>query len=1027
MPATAADSTWTLLTAGNASGGWTNTANWSGGTFADGADFTANFATLDLTADSTLTLDGARTIGNLTFGDTDTTSAAGWILNTGTGGPLTLSVTTGKPTITVGALGTGKATTIGAVLAGSGGYVKSGVGLLSLTATNTVSGGITVSQGSLTTTVNGGFGGNTITLGDVNTGANDILLGLDNRADVANPIVVSADGTGAVVIAGLNTGTGANASIFSGLVTLNRATTFRGLISGDRLAFDGKLTGNVGTLTIDGGSRTTFSNTTNDFVGNMVITGTGTTFQASVGGVGNVVPDGTSVTVNAGAFFWLAAASSVTETIDALNGAGTVTMNGAVAGTNVLAVGSAGGTGVFTGVIANADADSLIAFTKLGAGSQTLSGTNTYTGATTLVAGSLLAGNNSAFGTSSITINTAATGASNTSLLIDGSGGNRTIARPITVANQGTGVVTIGSSVLNGSSGTALFSGAIVINKDVTLTGATGDRTDFSGGITGTGNITVGGAGRVILRTTTSTYSGTTTVDGLLQLSDGGATAVSLIPDASNLIVNATKTFRMAKGGNSETVGGLSGTGAIQAVSGADTLIVGGGDATASFGGTMLNNGAVLSFGKTGTGTQTLTGTGTYTGTTVVNGGTLLLNNAAIGFDAGLLSGTSSITVNSTATLQVGQQWNVKSSTPIVLNGGTLNFTSGTATDGVNYANVVTLNNGATVTGNPFRGGNLTNPTYTVTGDATSTIAARMYLTNNADLTGVRVATFNVADGASTVDLLVSGVVSDLGQNGTSPNLRGSTVVKSGAGTASFTNANTYLGQTQINAGKLLANNLTGSAVGTGNVTINGGALGGSGTVGLTTDASNVTFGANGGTIAPGNSPGVLTINGDVDFTTAGVATFAVELNGSVFGTEYDRLVVNSAAGGTNLINLSNALLQVALGFTPTVGAPVHHSRQHDRRPDHRHVRRIGRSLDLDGRSDRLPSQLYGRHRQRRGPDRPIGRDPGTRHDRRHAVRRARPVRAPNTAVARVREESIDGVGNLTQCGHCHRISAVRT
>lgn len=86
--------TWTNL----ASGSWADAANWNNGVIASGADNTANFSTLDITNDVAVTLDGARTIGNLIFGDT--TPSHNWILNTGTGGPLTLSVSSGQPTIT---------------------------------------------------------------------------------------------------------------------------------------------------------------------------------------------------------------------------------------------------------------------------------------------------------------------------------------------------------------------------------------------------------------------------------------------------------------------------------------------------------------------------------------------------------------------------------------------------------------------------------------------------------------------------------------------------------------------------------------------------------------------------------------------------------------------------------------------------------------------------------------------------------------------------------------------------------------
>src|ERR1035437_4598304 len=94
----AQNGTWTNLVSGDASGSWAIAANWTNSVIADGADNTADFSTLNITTNSMVTLDGARTIGNITFGDT--TPDANWMLTNGTGGPLTLAVTAGTPTIT---------------------------------------------------------------------------------------------------------------------------------------------------------------------------------------------------------------------------------------------------------------------------------------------------------------------------------------------------------------------------------------------------------------------------------------------------------------------------------------------------------------------------------------------------------------------------------------------------------------------------------------------------------------------------------------------------------------------------------------------------------------------------------------------------------------------------------------------------------------------------------------------------------------------------------------------------------------
>jgi len=134
--APAADGDWSST----ASGVWTNNANWSGGTVADGSGFTANFNTVDPTGDLTVIIDTPQIIGNLTFDDTDTNSAAGWILNNNSDplNILTLAATT--PTITVNALATGKRVSISNVIGGAAGLIKTGSGTLALSGTNTYTG-----------------------------------------------------------------------------------------------------------------------------------------------------------------------------------------------------------------------------------------------------------------------------------------------------------------------------------------------------------------------------------------------------------------------------------------------------------------------------------------------------------------------------------------------------------------------------------------------------------------------------------------------------------------------------------------------------------------------------------------------------------------------------------------------------------------------------------------------------------------------------------------------------------------------
>ncbi|MBN8458675.1 MAG: autotransporter-associated beta strand repeat-containing protein [Verrucomicrobia bacterium] len=135
-------------------------------------------------------------------------------------------------------------------------------------------------------------------------------------------------------------------------------------------------------------------------------------------------------------------------------------------------------------------------------------------------------------------------------------------------------------------------------------------------------------------------------------------------------------------------------------------------------------------------------------------------------------------------------------------------------------------------------------------------------------------------------------------------------VSKSQEGTWKLTAANTYTGTTTVNAGTLLINGIQNLA--TGNVTVNGGALGGTGTIG-----GNITVNA-AGTIAPGASVGTLTTVNSV--TVDG--TLSVEID----GTSADKLIVGSTldvSGATLTVSPVGAGLTEPVYIIAEVGAPI--------------------------------------------------------------------------------------------------------
>ena len=151
-------------------------------------------------------------------------------------------------------------------------------------------------------------------------------------------------------------------------------------------------------------------------------------------------------------------------------------------------------------------------------------------------------------------------------------------------------------------------------------------------------------------------------------------------------------------------------------------------------------------------------------------------------------------------------------------------------------------------------------------------------------LTGTQLFTNTVGKG----DIVVNGIIS--GNGG---------LTKAGEGTLTLGAANTYSGTTTVSGGTLVVgvNNL-GSLGDTAVAVKSGATLKGSGVIGVVGGASDASVTIeSGGVLAPGNSPGLLTIDGDLTLSSGSIFEWELAANkdtdNGTPGTDYDAVNVS--------------------------------------------------------------------------------------------------------------------------------------
>jgi len=433
-------STTSVWTASGGAG--TTLSTWSGGT-------DAVFASTLTGGTSTLTVNSAISLDSILI---QSTSANAPTINAGTGA-ITIN-TGGNVTIS----GAGVATFGANVLTGSGGLILNSTGGASTTNAETFTGQVQIVKGNLTVTSLKDFGnasglgngtvGTPVILGTVgdNVNSGGLWLATDASVYATNRTFQLASG-------------GYGAIGFGGSV---KSTTLNGVISGGNstslMQFAAANTGTLGAVMVFG-VQNTYSGATRIY---------GTTDANGLNwakiGVNDALPTGTTLGLGytSGTYFGLLDLGGYNQTLAGLarsTGSTAAATSLSVFNTNAtlstLTLNIASGINTYDGMIGKTSGNNL-ALAKTGAGTLTLLNASTYTGGTSLTAGTMVLSNNSAAGTAGIVMS----GASSSTLQIDSA---VTIANNITFSNTNA-ASSVNRLVANTAAYTVGTSGSLMSN-----------------------------------------------------------------------------------------------------------------------------------------------------------------------------------------------------------------------------------------------------------------------------------------------------------------------------------------------------------------------------------------------------------------------------------------------------------------------------------------------------------------------------------------------------------------------------------
>ncbi|EIO2007749.1 fibronectin-binding autotransporter adhesin ShdA [Salmonella enterica] len=821
-------------------------------------------------------------------------------------------------------------------LFGSGSLVKTGTGELTLSGDNTYSGGTTISDGTLTADHADSLGTGAVAnsgvlqVGEgelentlsgsgslVKTGTGKLTLGGDNSYSGGTTITggtLTADhadslGTGAIANSGVfKVGEGELKNTLSGSGSLVKTGTGELTLSGDN-SYSGGTTIIGGTLTADHADSLGTGAVANSGV---LQVGEGE-LENTLSGSGSLVKTGTGELTLSGDNTYSGGTTITGGTLmaDHADSLGT----GAIANSGVLQVGEGELENMLSG------SGSLV---KTGTGELTLSGDNSYSGATTITDGTLIAANVNALGSGNIdnsgTLMLDAEGEFNLANVATQSGATTELARGTTLnvdslTQQADSTLNIDLSKANGES--AITADSVTLGGTLNVTGI-GSVTDSwtpeaytytligsdSAITTDFDNLTVAGMNREDVDFLT--------IDGKVDEADNThydlTASLSWYANRDNATTDAHGTFTL-----SDPDGSFNVAATLTDVD--DTL-----DPGSRWDGKSLT--------KEGAGTLILSGDNDYSGGTTINEGTLVAasttalgtglvdNNATLVLDAdGEVSAVGGITTHSGATTQLalGTSLDLGDSALIQEDGSTLNvelnsdsvqplITGSSATLGgdlvvsdaslqarasdAEFQSFKLMDMDSDISGDfTSLTMNLTDqPDYlTVTGTINPEDASEYLLTEglswNATATSATPAhgTFTLGAGDS---FEVTSVLGDKTGNG---DWDGKSLTKLGAGKLTLSGANTYTGDTNVQEGTLW--------------------LAGDGTIGevgsqqAVNAASDATFGGSNGT----------TVNGKV--TNEGTLVFGdSEETGAIFTLNGDLINMGTMTSGSSSSTPGNTL-----------------------------------------------------------------------------------------------------------------------